>query len=96
MVGTVSWDQALILCHLTLSPGRDEQLRIELFCRMPSWCHRELLVGENLHTFGDQKCQKSSVLCELVKETHTEVTHGREELDFSLHRKKKIWVFLLR
>lgn len=37
---------------------------IELSCRTPSWCHRELLaaVRKNLHAFGDRKHQKRSVI----------------------------------
>lgn len=40
-----------------LPPGR------QLNCRTPSRCHRELLVvGKNLHTFGDQSVS-SEVFC---------------------------------
>ena len=52
-MGTVTWDWALHLCHVTLSSGQSCQNRVN--CRTPSWGHRELLRG---HTFGDQKCQK--------------------------------------
>ena len=53
--------------------------RLEMDCKTPSWCHRELLGMEKLsHTFGNQEC-----------ETQREEIDGREELGFSLGRREE-------
>lgn len=65
-----------------------DSVRIELNLRTPRWCHKNCMVWgtppshthTHTHTFGDQKCQKSSVLCEQWRR-HTRKTHtvGKNE-----------------
>lgn len=63
-----------------------DSVRIELNCRVPSWCHTELLgVGEKSHTFGDQ----DKVFYNKYKGDSQE-RNSREELSFSLPRKEKL------
>lgn len=47
-------------------------VRIELNCRTTSWCQRIDWCGGNSHTFGDQKHQKWSILCESKGDTQEE------------------------
>ena len=43
-------------CHTAL---QKDGARLELDCRTPSWCHRELPGKEKLsHTFGNQECHQ--------------------------------------
>ena len=40
-----------------------DSVRIECNCRTLSWCHTDILLWGNTHTFDDHKCPKWSVFC---------------------------------
>ena len=55
-----------------------------LNCRTPTWCHRELPgVGKDLHIFGDQECQKGSLLGKGEEDIQGREIHSREEMGIS-------------
>lgn len=59
-----SWGRENSLLELSSHCGiwhylQVDNVWIELTCRTPNWCHRELLViGEKTHIFDDQKCKR--------------------------------------
>ena len=75
LASEIEWEQSCGTEPLTCGIWHYLQVdivRIELNCRTPTWCHRELLgMGKRTHTFGDQNSQKE-VFCVSSKGDKTE------------------------
>ena len=79
-----------------------DSVRIELNCRTPSLCSRELLGWiRNLHIYGDHKYQTWSVSMK-VKEAHREERHrffptkGGKDWIFSLYKRDEQGYYRLK